>query len=87
MVRLVYTLGGFNVINLLAKLISIEGRRRDGFTYVLYLNGGHPPWSLIDYAGHCLQATLYGIVTLQPVRKWLNFPIFITRSLLRKVND
>ena len=64
----------------------LEGRRRDGFTYVLYLNGGHPPWSLLDYAGHCLQATFYGIITLQPVRRWLNLPVFLTRSLLRKVN-
>ena len=63
-----------------------SGRRRDGFTYVLYLNGGHPPWSLLDYAGHCLQATFYGIITLQPVRRWLNLPVFLTRSLLRKVS-
>jgi len=24
---------------------SIQGKLRDGFSYVLYLNGGHPPWS------------------------------------------
>lgn len=26
---------------------SIRGVLKDGFTYVLYLNGGHPPWTLL----------------------------------------
>lgn len=25
---------------------SIQGKLKDGYSYVLYLNGGHPPWSL-----------------------------------------
>nr|CAD7461257.1 unnamed protein product [Timema tahoe] len=25
---------------------SIKGKCKDGFTYVLYINGGHPPWGL-----------------------------------------
>ncbi|GLV45902.1 N(alpha)-acetyltransferase 60 [Carabus blaptoides fortunei] len=25
---------------------SIRGRCKDGFTYVLYINGGHPPWGV-----------------------------------------
>lgn len=24
----------------------IRGYCKDGFTYVLYINGGHPPWTL-----------------------------------------
>jgi len=28
---------------------SIGGRAKDGFTYVLYLNGGHGPWGLQEY--------------------------------------
>lgn len=76
---------GFRAHLFLPYYYAIKGRRRDGFTYVLYLNGGHPPWTLLDYAGHCLQATFYGIVTLQPVRRWLNLPVFLTRSLLRKL--
>lgn len=28
---------------------SIKGRCKDGFTYVLYINGGHPPWTTYDY--------------------------------------
>ncbi|XP_074647467.1 N-alpha-acetyltransferase 60-like [Tubulanus polymorphus] len=27
---------------------SIKGQPRDGYTYVLYINGGQPPWSLLD---------------------------------------
>lgn len=28
---------------------SIRGVASDGYTYVLYINGGQPPWSFIDY--------------------------------------
>uniref|UniRef100_UPI00358E0A8A N-alpha-acetyltransferase 60 n=1 Tax=Myxine glutinosa TaxID=7769 RepID=UPI00358E0A8A len=28
---------------------SIRGVLQDGFTYVLYLNGGHAPWTFMDY--------------------------------------
>ncbi|XP_064871960.1 N-alpha-acetyltransferase 60 [Oncorhynchus nerka] len=31
---------------------SIRGVLKDGFTYVLYINGGHPPWTLFDYIQH-----------------------------------
>ena len=49
------------------------GRRRDGFTYVLYINGGHPPWSALDYMIHCCQLALL----LNPWR--------LTKTALRKV--
>ena len=26
---------------------SIQGKPRDGYSYVLYVNGGQPPWSMI----------------------------------------
>lgn len=29
---------------------SIRGDCKDGFTYVTYINGGHPPWTLL---GEC----------------------------------
>ncbi|XP_064613621.1 N-alpha-acetyltransferase 60-like [Liolophura sinensis] len=32
---------------------SIGGKPKDGYSYVLYLNGGQPPWSLLDYISHC----------------------------------
>lgn len=31
---------------------AIQGKARDGFSYVLYINGGQPPWTLIDYLSH-----------------------------------
>ncbi|KAM4530188.1 N-alpha-acetyltransferase 60 [Leuresthes tenuis] len=31
---------------------SIRGVLKDGFTYVLYINGGHPPWTIFDYIQH-----------------------------------
>ncbi|QQP54230.1 N-acetyltransferase UNQ2771/PRO7155 -like protein, partial [Caligus rogercresseyi] len=29
---------------------AIKGKRKDGFTYVLYINGGHPPFTFFDHA-------------------------------------
>ena len=51
------------------------GRRRDGFTYVLYLNGGHPPWRLLDYMSHCCQ------ICLSVLNPWS-----LTKAAFRKVN-
>ncbi|XP_073968884.1 N-alpha-acetyltransferase 60 isoform X2 [Rhodnius prolixus] len=42
----------FRLHNFLPYYYSINGTSRDGFTYVLYLNGGHPPWGLYDYIKH-----------------------------------
>ncbi|CAL8234324.1 unnamed protein product, partial [Arctogadus glacialis] len=30
---------------------SIRGVLKDGFTYVLYVNGGHPPWTILYPSG------------------------------------
>ncbi len=39
----------FRVHKFLPYYYSIGGRARDGFTYVLYLNGGHGPWGITEY--------------------------------------
>lgn len=44
---------GFRPHLFLPYYYAIKGKRKDGFTYVLYINGGHPPWSLLDYMSHC----------------------------------
>ncbi|XP_027997857.2 N-alpha-acetyltransferase 60-like isoform X1 [Eptesicus fuscus] len=31
---------------------SIRGVLKDGLTYVLHINGGHPPWTIVDYIQH-----------------------------------
>ncbi|KAI5697148.1 hypothetical protein M8J75_005889 [Diaphorina citri] len=61
----------FRLHSFLPYYYSIKGRSRDGFTYVLYINGGHAAWSLCDYVKHwCeslyrinLSSWLYGRLT------------------------
>ena len=66
---------GFRPHLFLPYYYAIGGRRRDGFTYVLYLNGGHAPWSLLDYVSNSCQICL-GLFN----------PWAWTKSLFRKVN-
>lgn len=40
---------GFQVHSFLPFYYAIKGKRRDGYTAVLYLNGGHPTWGALDY--------------------------------------
>ncbi|KAL1451916.1 hypothetical protein WDU94_006247 [Cyamophila willieti] len=42
----------FRLHSFLPYYYSIKGRSKDGFGYVLYINGGHPAWSLCDYVKH-----------------------------------
>lgn len=44
----------FRLHSFLPYYYSIKGKCKDGFTYVLYINGGHPPWGVYDYVKHCL---------------------------------
>lgn len=66
---------GFRPHLFLPYYYAIGGRRRDGFTYVLYLNGGHPPWRLLDYMSHCCQ------ICLSVLNPWS-----LTKAAFRKVN-
>lgn len=47
-----YHLDVYRVHKFLPYYYSIGGRARDGFTYVLYLNGGHGVWGLHEYVQH-----------------------------------
>ncbi|CAL8122530.1 unnamed protein product [Orchesella dallaii] len=47
----------FRVHKFLPYYYSIGGRARDGFTYVLYLNGGHGPWGFHEYVQHLCEVT------------------------------
>jgi len=40
---------GFQVHSFLPYYYAIKGKRKDGYTHVLYLNGGHPTWGALDY--------------------------------------
>ncbi len=44
---------GFRFHLFLPCYYNIKGKRKDGHTYVLYVNGGHPPWGPFDYLVHC----------------------------------
>lgn len=39
----------FRLHSFLPYYYSIKGCSKDGFMYVLYINGGHPPYGLYDY--------------------------------------
>ncbi|KAF7269711.1 N-alpha-acetyltransferase 60 isoform X1 [Rhynchophorus ferrugineus] len=39
----------FRLHTFLPYYYSIKGKCKDGFMYVLYINEGHPPWSIYDY--------------------------------------
>ena len=43
------TFRGFQVHSFLPYYYAIKGKRKDGYTHVLYLNGGHPTWGFLDY--------------------------------------
>lgn len=55
---------GFLVHSFLPYYYAIRGKRKDGFTYVLYLNGGHPTWGPLDYVKTCCLA----LCTISPHR-------------------
>lgn len=43
-----YFINRFNFHSFLPYYYHIRGKgQRDGFTYVTYINGGHPPWSIL----------------------------------------
>nr|ADD38678.1 N-acetyltransferase 15 [Lepeophtheirus salmonis] len=62
-----YEKRGFRPHLFLPYYYAIKGKRKDGFTYVLYINGGHPPWTLFDYAtSFCSFVIQYGSSLLSP---------------------
>lgn len=42
----------FRLHSYLPLYYSVHGSLKDGFSYVLYINSGHPPWTLLDYVKH-----------------------------------
>ncbi|KAL3877874.1 hypothetical protein ACJMK2_035518 [Sinanodonta woodiana] len=43
----------FTVHSYLPYYYTIQGKPKDGYSYVLYINDGKPPWSILDYISHC----------------------------------
>ncbi|XP_069123321.1 N-alpha-acetyltransferase 60-like [Argopecten irradians] len=67
----------FQAHSFLPYYYSIQGKPRDGYLYVLYVNGGKPPWSFIDYLVNCgvmmskLQPCALPRQIVRSVRGWL----------------
>nr|CAG4644230.1 EOG090X0BM0 [Lepidurus arcticus] len=62
---------------------SIHGRSKDGFTYVMYINDGHPPWSLLDYVFHWCERLYSSRVCHIPANLILLAQDWIKKCLLR----
>ncbi|GJQ84267.1 hypothetical protein Trydic_g2931 [Trypoxylus dichotomus] len=50
----------FQLHSFLPYYYAIKGRCKDGFTYVLYINGGYPPRNLYDYIKYMCIAVFRG---------------------------
>ncbi|KAJ4923014.1 hypothetical protein JOQ06_015364 [Pogonophryne albipinna] len=59
---------------------SIRGVLKDGFTYVLYINGGHPPWTIL-YPLH-LGSALAGLSPCSIPQRLFRHAQALLRSLL-----
>lgn len=59
----------FRLHSFLPYYYSIRGKCKDGFTYVLYINGGHAPWGIWDWVRHLAGA----MTSLIPCRvpRWI----------------
>ncbi|ALC44224.1 Naa60, partial [Drosophila busckii] len=44
----------FTLHSFLPYYYNIRGKGKDGFTYVTYINGGHPPWTLLYPLQKCI---------------------------------
>ncbi|XP_066587446.1 N-alpha-acetyltransferase 60 [Prorops nasuta] len=59
----------FRLHSFLPYYYSIHGECKDGFTYVLYVNGGHAPWGIWNWMWHLAGA----VTSLGPCRvpRWI----------------
>ncbi|CAG2223907.1 N-alpha-acetyltransferase 60-like [Mytilus californianus] len=67
----------FKAHSFLPYYYSIQGKPRDAYLYVIYLNGGKAPWSFIDYMMQCgevltkLQPCALPSQIIRTVRGWI----------------
>ncbi|XP_059477905.1 N-alpha-acetyltransferase 60 [Neocloeon triangulifer] len=60
----------FKLHSFLPYYYSIQGKSKDGFMYVLYINGGHPPWNLVDYVKHYCEVLVQADPCSVPMWIW-----------------
>ena len=66
---------------------SIQGSPRDGYAYVLYINGGEPPWTILDYVKYISSSVINSQPCAIPKRLILYLQVRIhARPLLIAVN-
>ncbi|KAH0946062.1 hypothetical protein HN011_005218 [Eciton burchellii] len=70
----------FRLHSFLPYYYSIRGKCKDGFTYVLYVNGGHAPWGIWDWVRHLAGA----MTNLVPCRvpRWIWQRLLWTTTIL-----
>lgn len=80
----------FRMHTFLPYYYSIKGYCKDGFSYVLYINGGHPPWTLLGKVFHSIHIFSHSTLSLSVTstvcpslhRLMVFFPSFLLFSLL-----
>lgn len=59
---------------------NIAGKPKDGFSYVRYVNGGHLPWTLLDYISHFGTSIYSSEICWWPIRVMTKFWGVIAQS-------
>lgn len=67
----------FKLHSFLPYYYYINGKSKDGFTYVLYVNGGHPPWGLYDYMKHYCKVLAHTDPCAVPVWLWTKMQLMM----------
>ena len=69
---------GFKAHSFLPYYYAIKGKRKDGYTHVLYLNGGHPTWGILDY----VKLAGLTLCSFSPHRYFQNISFFHSRFFM-----
>lgn len=65
-----YERRNFSLHSYLPLYYSVHDVAKDGYSYVLYINGGHPPWTILDYFKHWGQFITHFQVCILPKKMY-----------------
>ncbi|GIY89308.1 n-alpha-acetyltransferase 60 [Caerostris darwini] len=74
-----YEQRNFTLHSFLPLYYSVHGVAKDGYSYVLYINGGHPPWTFVDYLKQWGQFISHFQVCILPKRVYRLMQGFVTK--------
>ncbi|XP_013389989.1 N-alpha-acetyltransferase 60 [Lingula anatina] len=80
-----YERRNFKLHSFLPYYYSIKGSPSDGYTYVLYINGGEPPWTAFDYlrnVGHFCSSLVQVQVCAIPQRLFHHLRSWVKKVVL-----